>query len=108
MSTQRPSIIASLAAALLIGGFVIVPQGDAFAASAAQRECEADGGSYDKSGPDAICVYPEETHCSSEKGNCYGTITQDTTTGHGNLSPGDKPGNENEDDCDGNKGQCKK
>jgi hypothetical protein len=66
------------------------------------RECDAAGGTYTKSGSDAICVFREEK-VSSPNANPDNNAqtTQDTTTGQGNL--GNKPVTE----CTGPAGQCK-
>lgn len=74
----------------------------AMAASGSQRQCEAGGGTFDKSGPDAVCVFPEEK-VSSPNANPDNNAqtTQDTTTGQGNL------GNRTETTCTGPAGQCK-
>jgi hypothetical protein len=76
--------------------------GSAMAASGSQTECEAAGGTYTKSGPDAICVLPEEKVSSSNANpNNNAATTQDTSTGHGNL------GNKTVTECTGVPGQCK-
>jgi hypothetical protein len=69
------------------------------AASGSATECAAAGGTYTKDGPNSICVFPETT--KDVKGNAFGTATQDTSTGQGNLD------NKTTTSCTGNKGQCK-
>jgi hypothetical protein len=60
------------------------------------------GATYVKSGPDSICVFPEEKVSSPNANeNNNAATTQDTTTGQGNL--GNKPITE----CTGVPGQCK-
>jgi len=71
----------------------------AMAASGSQTECEAAGGTYTKDGPNSICVFPETT--KDVNGNAFGTATQDTSTGQGNLD------NKTTTTCTGNQGQCK-
>lgn len=90
--------MAAAAAIAFLGGGLAIGTGAALA-SGSSTACEADGGTYTKDGPDSICTYPEET--KDVNGNAYGTATQDTTTGHGNL------GNDPVDTCTGNPGQCK-
>ena len=72
------------------------------AASGSERECEAAGGTYTKSGSDATCVFPEEK-VSSPNANPdnNAATTQDTSTGQGNL------GNKTVTECTGVPGQCK-
>ena len=90
-----------LAAATLafLGGGLAIGTGGALAASGSERECDAGGGTYVKDGPDSICTYPETT--KDVPGNAFGTATEETTTGQGNLD------NKTEETCTGNKGQCK-
>jgi hypothetical protein len=92
----------SKTALMLLGSISLFALGTptAMAASGSQRECEAAGGSYDKSGPTPICIVGPET--KDVKGNAFGTATTDTTTGQGNLD------NKTEGPvCTGNTGQCK-
>jgi hypothetical protein len=97
----RGIILAATAAALIGGGWAI-SAGDAQAASGSQRECEAAGGTYTKSGPDSICVYPEEKVSNPNASpNNNAQTTQKTDTGQGNL------GNKTESECVGPPGQCK-
>jgi hypothetical protein len=86
----------ALAAGLAFGA------GTALAASGSERDCEADGGTYTKSGPDSICVYPEES-VANENANPDNNAqtTQETDTGQGNL------GNKTESECVGPPGQCR-
>ncbi|MER9585474.1 hypothetical protein [Mesorhizobium sp. M0276] len=86
------------AAAAFMGSAFVLGSGAAFA-SGSSTECEAAGGTYTKDGPNSICVYPETT--KDVNGNAYGTATQDTTTGQGNL------GNDPVTTCTGNPGHCK-
>jgi hypothetical protein len=92
------SLLAAIASASL---FALGTVG-AMAASGSQRECETAGGTYTKSGSDAICVFPEEK-VSSPNANPDNNAqtTQTTTTGQGNL------GNKPVDECTGPAGQCK-
>jgi len=77
--------------------------GTALAASSSERECDALGGTYTKSGPDAICVLPEEQVANENASpNNSSQTTQDTNTGHGNL------GNKTVEECTGPPGQCAK
>jgi hypothetical protein len=71
----------------------------AVAQSGSARECEGAGGTYTKDGPNSICVFPETT--KDVNGNAFGTATQDTSTGQGNLD------NKTQTVCTGNPGQCK-
>ena len=80
--------------------------GKASAQSASERDCVANGGTYEKDGPNSVCVYPPVTtkpgnNPPGEQGS-EKTVTE-TDTGHGNL--GNKTQTTNH--CDGNKGQCK-
>jgi hypothetical protein len=95
----RHWVILPAVVAVAIGGALVFGTGAAFAASGSERECTAGGGTYVKDGPDSICVYPETT--KDVPGNAFGTATQETTTGQGNL------GNKPVDECTGNQGQCK-
>ena len=99
LTMQKPSTLKLLMAAVLFGGAMSLSAGGASAASGSERECTAAGGVYTKDGPNSICVYPETT--KDVPGNAFGTATQDTTTGQGNL--GNKPVSA----CTGNQGQCK-
>jgi len=86
------------AAFLFVGALAFaVP---AIAASGSERECEADGGTYTKDGPDAICVYPEENVGNAPE-HSNSQTTQTTGTGQGNLD------NKTETECEGPLGQCK-
>jgi hypothetical protein len=74
----------------------------AMAQSGSARECADAGGTYTKSGPDSICVFPEEKVSSPNANpNNNAATTQNTDTGHGNL------GNKTETVCTGVPGQCK-
>jgi hypothetical protein len=95
---RRSGLFLTMASAALLSGALIIGT-TAWAASGSQRECEAGGGTYTKDGPNSICVYPETT--KDVPGNAFGTATQDTTTGQGNL------GNKTKNECTGNQGQCK-
>jgi hypothetical protein len=76
--------------------------GTALAASGSQRECEAAGGTYVKSGPNAICEFPEEQVANENANpNNNSQSTEETTTGHGNI------GNDPVTTCTGPPGQCK-
>jgi hypothetical protein len=63
-----------------------------------------------RDGPTPICLCNETT--KDVNGNAYGTATQETESGHGNLNP--KTTGQNggttypEESCTGNQGQCKK
>jgi len=98
-------LISGLGSVVLIAGSLVsvsVPiAAPALAASVSERECEADGGTYVKSGSDAICVYPETKPGYNPPGD-QGSESQDTSTGQGNL------GNKTRTECTGNPGQCKK
>lgn len=89
---------AFMGSALLSGAFVIGTS-EVYAASGSERECTSGGGEYVKNGSDSVCEYPATT--KDVNGNAYGTETQETTTGHGNLD------NKPVDTCTGNPGQCK-
>jgi hypothetical protein len=97
---KRVSAVLAVAA---IGVGLTVPAfgGSALAASGSERECEAAGGTYQKSGPDAICVFPPEKVSSPNANpNNNAQTTQGTTTGQGNL------GNDPVTTCTGPPGQC--
>jgi hypothetical protein len=97
---RRKRLAGVLAVAAIAVGLT-VPAGTASAASGSQRECEAAGGFYDKSGPDAICVFPEEKVSSPNANpNNNAQTTTSTTTGQGNL------GNDPVTTCTGPPGQC--
>jgi hypothetical protein len=68
-------------------------------ASGSSAACTAAGGTYNKDGPNSTCVFPETT--KDVNGNAYGTATQITTTGQGNLD------NKPTSTCTGNQGHCK-
>jgi hypothetical protein len=97
MRGYKMIMAAAATVTFLGGGFTIGTSGAL--ASWSSTSCEADGGTYTKDGPDSTCTYPETTKDVS--GNAFGTATQDTTTGRGNL------GNDPEATCTGNPGQCK-
>jgi hypothetical protein len=79
-----------------------VGSGSAGAASGSERECDALGGTYTKSGSDSICVLPEEKVSSPNANpNNNAQTTQTTSTGQGNL------GNKTETVCEGPPGQCR-
>ena len=90
----------ALAAALALSAF---GTGTALAASGSERDCDAQGGTYNKDGPNAICVLPEEkvSNPNANPDNNAQT-TQDTETGQGNISP-----KEGEVTCEGPPGQCR-
>ena len=102
---MRP-YVAGIGALALIGlSFAPTPvafTSPAAAESASQAQCEADGGLYVKDGPDSICIYPETKPGHMPDDYDGGALSQDTTTGHGNLN------NKDSTTCDGNKGQCSK
>jgi hypothetical protein len=62
----------------------------AHAESWSQTQCEANGGTYTKSGSSSECVYPEVTskpgHTPTNYDGGAQTTTQTTTDGTGNLS----------------------
>ena len=92
------ALIAAAAALAFLGGGLAITTSSVLA-SGSSTACEADGGTYTKDGPDSTCTYPETT--KDVNGNAYGTATQDTTTGHGNLE------NDPVTVCTGNPGHCK-
>jgi hypothetical protein len=94
--SRAPSLL--IVASLSLFAFGVT---SAMAASGSERECEATpGATYVKDGPDSICVGPVTT--KDVKGNAFGTATQNTSTGHGNLD------NKTVGPvCEGNQGQCK-
>lgn len=98
----------SLALILASLGSVALPTGAANAASWSQTQCEADGGTYYKSGSDSRCVYPVEQSKPGHMPDGYNggalTETQTTTDGQGNLTNKQTSSTT----CDGNRGQCSK
>ena len=95
--TKSSSLLVLASAALFAFGAT-----GALAASGSERDCEADGGTYTKSGPDSICVYPEEKVSNPNANpNNNAQTTQETETGQGNL------GNKTESECVGPPGQCR-
>lgn len=91
-------VMAVVTAIAFLGGGLAIGTSSALA-SGSSTACEADGGTYTKDGPNSTCTYPETT--KDVNGNAYGTATQDTTTGQGNL------GNDPVTTCTGNPGHCK-
>ena len=97
------------AAAAFLSGTVLFSAGSASAQTCpgvSQQQCEefcgaAGVASCTKTGstPDCVC---NETKKEGVSGNAFGTETQDTAEGQGNL------GNKTETACEGNVGQCKK
>jgi hypothetical protein len=99
------------AAAAFMGGTLLLGTGGALAQNAcpgvsAQQctdFCAAEGStvaSCTKTGPTPDCVCAETT--KDVKGNAFGTATQESAEGQGNL------GNKTEvQPCEGNQGQCK-
>jgi hypothetical protein len=106
MESTMKRYVTGIGALALIGmSFAPLPVAfiqPAAAAPASQVDCEDDGGVYIKDGPNSICVYPEEKPGNLPDGYDGGALSQDTTTGHGNLS------NKDVTTCSGNKGQCNK
>lgn len=93
------ALILAAVSVVFLGGGLAIGTGGALAESGSERSCESGGGTYVKDGADSTCTYPETT--KDVNGNAYGTTTQETTTGHGNLD------NKPVDACEGNVGQCK-
>jgi hypothetical protein len=91
--------IAVLVVAAATALVLAVGSGSAGAASGSFRDCDAAGGTYIKSGPDSICVFPEE-NVGNAPDHSNSQTTQSTTTGQGNLS------NDPETVCEGPPGQC--
>ena len=100
-------LITSVALATLLAlSFTAAQAADCTPSNAS--DCTATcGGTFDsctRSGSSVSCVCPSTT--KDVKGNAFGTATQDTSTGQGNLTdqppPTDLTGS-----CTGNKGQCK-
>jgi hypothetical protein len=97
--------VGAVLAVAAVGVGLTVPAfgGSALAASGSERDCEAAGGTYTKSGPDSICLFPEEQVANDNASdNNNSQTTQDETTGHGNL------GNKPVEECTGPPGQCAK
>jgi uncharacterized protein (DUF2147 family) len=68
-----------LVAALLAATMVVVTAAPAFAVSPSQEQCEAQGGTFTRSGGEVQCVIVEE-------GKNPKFTEEETTTGQGNIS----------------------
>lgn len=92
----------NIASAASCGGAAAASCTD-YCGSAGVQSCEKDG-------PTPVCLCKETT--KDVNGNAFGTATQDTESGQGNLNP--KTTGQNggtaypEESCTGNQGQCKK
>lgn len=93
--------LASLGFAVVValGGYGVSYQ-TAHASSGSERECTEAGGTYEKDGPNAICVYPEE-NVGNAPPHSNSQTTQTTETGQGNIN------NKETETCTGPRGQCK-
>jgi hypothetical protein len=101
-TTRNQAKLAGVALAAVMA-FTAFGTGTALAASGSERDCEAQGGTYTKDGPNAICVLPEEKVSNPNANpNNNAQTTQETETGQGNISP-----KEGEVTCEGPPGQCK-
>ena len=67
-----------LGTALLAAMMMVATAAPAFAASPSQRACEADGGTFTKSGGQVQCVQPGKNENQPK--------FQQTTTGQGNIN----------------------
>ena len=80
-------IILMLTVAAFMVAALTVTAAVAFAASGSQRECEGDGGTYTKDGPNSICEYPPVVvQGKNENQPKFQQTTEQTDTGHGNLN----------------------
>jgi hypothetical protein len=104
-------LILAAVTALFLGGGLSVTAGGAYAQSLctgqADNQCTAfcgDAGvaSCTKTSGNVDCVCNSTT--KDVRGNAYGTATQDTAEGEGNLQPA---ANKPREECTGNQGQCK-
>jgi hypothetical protein len=81
------------AAALTLG--LMIPAAPAFAISDEQA-CEADGGTYEKSGGTATCIYPvgnsHNVKTTSQKGSFESSHGETKTNPGGNQPPGQQGG----------------
>jgi hypothetical protein len=86
-STGAVSLIAT---SIVTVASMAIPTTAAQAESWSQTQCEANGGTYYKSGSDSKCVYPEVTTKPGNMPDGYDggakTTTQETTDGNGNLT----------------------
>ena len=113
MTWRCVSITSAAVLALLLSGPSVTSAADCGGAAAASCTdyCGTAGvASCTKDGPTPVCLCNETT--KDVNGNAYGTATQDTESGQGNLNT--KTTGQNggttypEQDCTGNQGQCKK
>lgn len=113
MSMRKETWFALMVAAATITGTFVLGTNGAQAASCTPSnftDCTATCGtagiaSCSRDGSSVSCVCNETT--KDVNGNAYGTATQDTASGTGNLSD-QPPPDDYTQDCTGNKGQCKK
>ncbi len=87
--------ILSLALLASAASFAIMPMA-AWAQSPSQRECEAAGGTFNKSGGQVECVIVEEEEGKNPK---FTETTTTTTTGQGNIR--NKQEQEQDTECGG-------
>ena len=86
-----------------IAGLCLLGAAPAFAASPSQTQCEAAGGTFDRTNGEVTCVYPvvsDPVGNSERSGGKSQTVdTQTTETSNGTLD--NKPKHEQSDTCSG-------
>jgi hypothetical protein len=95
---MRKAFIIAMVAAMLVA-----LAGVAFAASPSQLECEAAGGTFDRTNGQVTCVYPpvEDPVGNSENSNGHSQTTTTTSEESSNGTLNNKPKHEESSECDG-------
>ena len=86
-----------------ITGLLLIGVAPAFAASPSQLECEAAGGTFDRSNGTVSCIYPEVSdpvgNSENSGGKSQTVDTQETESSNGTLN--NNPKHEETDTCEG-------